>query len=108
MKQFENMGFTSTVTTDKLKIEIPISNLVFAFESAPNNCVGEDGSPSRIKRGKRQQFAEWVAEHIIDEHDQETGASFIAEAFDNLFEQIFEGYEICDDFVAEPVLGDCD
>lgn len=101
MTKFENMGFTSIVTDDKLKIEIPISNLVCAFENAPNN---EDsyGDQYTIKRGKRKEFAEWVAEHILDEHNQEDGASFIAEAFDSLFDQIFEGYEVCDEFVQEP------
>lgn len=101
MKKFENMGFTSIVTNDTLKIEIPISNLVHAFECAPNN-QNAYGNQVNIKRGKRKEFAEWVAEHIIDEHNQEDGASFIAEAFDALFDQIFEGYEICDEFVDEP------
>lgn len=101
MIKFESMGFTSVVTDDKIKIEIPISNLVHAFEYAPNN-ENAYGDQFTIKRGKRKEFAEWVAEHVIDEHNQEDGASFIAEAFDSLFDQIFEGYEICDEFVQEP------
>lgn len=32
MKKFENCGFTSILTKDKLKIEIPVKNLVCAFE----------------------------------------------------------------------------
>lgn len=94
MKKFEDMGFTSIVTNDKLKIEIPIKNLVIAFQACPNN-YDED----TIKRGKRQAFAEWVAEMVVSECDQEDGASFLHKMFDAVFDQYFEGYELCDEFI---------
>jgi hypothetical protein len=104
MKKFDTgMGFTSVVTKDKLKIEISIKNLVTAFEGHPNNC-----EESTIKRGKRNAFAEWVAKHVIDEHNQHDGASYIAEAFDGVFDLLLEGYEYeaWNDFVKEGDLED--
>lgn len=98
MNKFENMGFTSSVTNDKLKIEIPIKNLVTAFELSPNNY-----DEVKIKRGKRKAFAEWVARTVVSEHDAEDGASFLHECFDNVFDQLFEGFETdgWDEFVKE-------
>lgn len=103
MKKFEDMGFTSIVTNDKLKIEIPIKNLVTAFEGSPNNC-----DEVKIKRGKRGAFAEWAAKTVISEHDPEDGASFLHEAFDAVFDQLLEGYEYdaWDEFVQEAGKGD--
>ena len=102
MKKFENCGFTSIVTNDKLKIEIPISNLVFAFENAPNN-QDENGNPATIRRGKRKEFAEWVAEEVISEADPEDGATYTHQMFDRVFDQIFEGYVIASEFVKDTV-----
>jgi hypothetical protein len=101
MKKFENCGFTSVVTNDKLKLEIPIANLVFAFENAPSN-QNEYGNPMTVKRGKRQQFAEWVAETVVSEADPEDGATYTHQMFDKVFDQIFEGYVLADEFVKEP------
>lgn len=94
MKKFEDMGFTSIVTSDKLKIEIPIKNLVCAFEACPDNH-GE----VTIKRGKRQAFAEWLAQMIVSECDPEDGSSYLHKMFDSVFDQIFQGYELCDEFI---------
>ncbi len=101
MKKFENCGFTSIVTNDKVKLEIPIKNLVVAFENAPNN-MNEYGNPMTIKRGKRKQFAEWVAESVVSEADPEDGATYTHQMFDKVFDLIFEGYEVADEFVKEP------
>jgi hypothetical protein len=101
MKKFENCGFTSVVTGDKVKLEIPISNLVCAFENSPSNS-NEYGAPFLIKRGKRKQFAEWVAEMVVSEADCEDGATYIHQMFDRVFDQIFEGYVIAEEFIKEP------
>lgn len=100
MKKFENCGFTSIVTNDKVKLEIPISTLVLAFEATPNN-ENDSGDPSTIKRGKRRQFAEWVAQQMVKEACQHDGATYTHEMLDNIFDQLFEGYEDGSDFVKE-------
>jgi hypothetical protein len=87
MKKFENLGFTSIVTKDKLKIEVSIKGLICAFENAENN-YGE----IHVKKGKRQAFAEFCAQNIIDEHNPHNGATYLHEAFDNMFDIILEGY----------------
>jgi hypothetical protein len=92
MKKFENMGFEAIVTGDKVKIEIPISGLVNGFKWHQSNM--DDGV--KIKRGMRNAFAEWFAERVISEEDQETDASYIANACDRFFDLIFEGYDDVD------------
>ena len=94
MKKFENLGFISKLTDEKLTIEIPIKNLVSAFELCPNNY-----DESKVKRGKRQLFAEYVAKQILEECDQETGDTYISNAFDSVFELLFEGFEDGSEFI---------
>jgi hypothetical protein len=94
MKKFENLGFTSKLTNDKLSIEIPIKELVSAFELCPNNY-----DESKVKRGKRQMFAEFVAKQIIEECDSETGDTPMTKAFDSVFELLFEGHEDGSEFI---------
>jgi hypothetical protein len=105
MKKFENCGFTSIVTNDKVKLEISIANLVFAFENDPNNDDG-GGNYATVKRGKRKQFAEWVAEMIVSEADQEDGATYAHQMFDKVFEQYYEGNVLADEFIKDPVVDD--
>ncbi len=95
MKKFENLGFTTKLTDKKLTIEIPIKNLVCAFEFAPNNY-----DESKVKRGKRQMLAEFVAKKIIEEClDSETGDSPMSNAIDSVFDLLFEGYEDGSEFI---------
>lgn len=94
MKKFENLGFTSKLTNKKLTIEIPIKNLVNAFELCPNNY-----DESKIKRGKRQMFAEFVAKQILEECDSEAGDTHISKAFDSVFDLLIEGYEDGSEFI---------
>ena len=96
MRKYENLGFTSVVTNDKIKIELPIKNLVTAFEYSPEN-----NGEIKIKRGCRNKLADFVAKHIIQECDQETGETYIINAIDHVFELILEGYEYSDDFIVE-------
>lgn len=85
MKRFEGNGFIGTVTNDKVKIEIPIKNLVCAFDCSPNNY-----DENKIRRGHRQAFAEYLVKKLFDEVDQDTGASYIEEAFDKVFDEMVE------------------
>ncbi len=90
MKKFEYNGFTATVTKDKVKWEIPISNLINAFYYSPMNMFEDEDSGTKIKKDKRQEFAEYIAEKMFDEVDSETGASYIEEALDKVFEEAYE------------------
>jgi hypothetical protein len=94
MKKFENLGFTSKLTNEKLTIEIPIRNLVMAFKTYPNNY-----NESEVKRGKQYMFAEFVAKQILEECDQEDGSTHITKAFDSVFDLLIEGYEDGSEFV---------
>lgn len=97
MFKYTNLGITTIVTGDKLKIEIPIRGLVSGFNQSPNNCEG-----FKVKRGKRQEFANFIAEKIIDEADCETGESLVMDLFEKAFEDIFEGNDLVDDIVKYP------
>ena len=95
MKKFENLGITTKLTNKKLTIEIPIKNLINAFKFYPNNH-----NESKVKRGKSQMFAEFVAKQIIEEClDSETGDSPMSKAFDSVFDLLFEGYEDGREFI---------
>lgn len=100
MKKFENLGFTTTVTNDKLKIEISISGLIAGFNDSPNNF-----EEIKVKRGKRKEFAEYIAQKIIDEADAETGESYLMQMFENAFDNIFEGYDTLDEILDYPPEG---
>jgi hypothetical protein len=91
MEKIESLGFTATVTKQKLKIEIPIANLVQGFKDSPNNF-----DEAVVKRGHRQEFAKYVAQALVDGSNKDTGDSPIMEAIEQVFEELFEGAE---DFV---------
>jgi hypothetical protein len=93
MIKINENGFIATVTQDKVKNEIPISNLVFTFNNSPNNYSPDGENFIKVKRGKRQEFAKFVAEQLLVSEDPDTGASFLEQAIDNVFEQVFEGDE---------------
>jgi hypothetical protein len=100
-KKFGYKGFTATSTGSRVKIEIDISNLVCAFEGCPDNS-DEYGEPFTIKRGKKRAFANWVAEHVMDEADQHEGNTYVGQMLDSVFNLLFEGYELGDEFLVYP------
>jgi hypothetical protein len=81
-------GISVVVTEDKVKIEMPIKNLVNGFELSPNNC-----EEAKIKRGMSKQFAEWIADNLLDSVDSEKGDNHIVEMMDRLFEIAIENSE---------------
>ena len=99
MTKYEDNGFITKATNDKIQIEIPISNLVCAFENSPDN-IGDEGY-LKIKRGKRKEFANFIAKNLLNECDSENGVTFISNAFDGVFNLLFEGYETGDEFIRE-------
>lgn len=101
MKKFENLGFTTAVTNDKLKIEISISGLIAGFNGSPNNSFEQ----IKVKRGKRKEFAKYIAQKIIDEADSETGESYLMQMLESAFEDIFEGNDFNDEIFDYPYEG---
>lgn len=99
MKQFKEKGtgYKTIVDEKNLSIEIPISTLAVAFNNMPDN---EEGTV--VKRGKRQEFAKLIAEHLHDEIDSETGASYVTEMFDKLFIALSDGYIDTADIIKFP------
>lgn len=93
MKKLENLGITAIVTNDKLKIEINIAGLISGFNGSPNNNCEE----ITVKRGKRQEFAEFIAKKLIDGADPETGEYPVMDMFEKVFDDVFQ----CDDYDEE-------
>lgn len=91
MNKYESLGVSAIVTKDKLKIEIPIKNLVNGFNLYPENY-----DESTIKRGMRQEFANYVAKQLVDGSDPDTGDNPIMTMLDSIFDEILESAE---DFV---------
>jgi len=97
MEKYESLGFTAIVTNNKLKVEIPINNLIDGFRDSPNNH-----DEVKVKRGYRREFVTYVAKSLIDQGNSESGDSFIMEALELVFEELFEGAE---DFITYPEEG---
>jgi len=94
MKKFEEQLIKFYITNDKLKMEISLKDLVFLFENCPNNMDYNGNFPGcKIKRGKKQEFAEYVVRMLLDDAPYERDTIRIGEPFDDIFEEIFEGYE---------------
>lgn len=103
MKKFEVGDIVASVTNDKVCFEIPIDNLVYAFNYSPDN-PSEDGEQFvKVKEDQIQEFAEYVARKMIEPSNQETGASYFEEAIDKVFNEVFECYE---DFAEYPEYDD--
>jgi len=85
MNKYSDKGITAIVTNDKLKIEISIKNLVNAFNLAPDNF-----DESKVKRGKRIEFANYVAEMLIDTEDPDTGDTPVTDMLDRIFNDILD------------------
>jgi len=94
MKKFEEQLTKFYITNDKLKMEISLKDLVFLFENCPNNMDYNGNFPGcKIKRGKKQEFAEYVVRMLLDDAPNERDTNRIGEPFDDIFEEIMEGYE---------------
>jgi len=100
MKKFEEQLTKFYITNDKLKMEISLKDLVFLFENCPNNMDYNGNFPGcKIKRGKRQEFGEYVVRMLLDDAPNERDTIRIGEPFDDIFEEIMES---CEDFCQYP------
>lgn len=84
----EMLGFKVSVEDGKLVLEIAVDNLVSGFNGDPNKF-----EECNINEDKKQQFAEYVANSLIEPSDSETGNSLIMEALDRVFEEAMENGE---------------
>ena len=97
MKEFNDQLLKFKVTNDKLKMEISLKDLVFLFENSENNVA--DIEPITIKRGKRQEFAEYFVEHLQDYSVYNDNDTRWGIGFEEVFNDIFESSE---DFAKYP------
>lgn len=74
------------VDDEKLHMEISIKDLTYLFETDSENF-----DESKVKRGKQQEFAEWIAKMLLEESDQETGEPYWFNPFRGIFESALEG-----------------
>lgn len=94
MKKFKNFDYIATVTDKVVRWEIPIANLIDAFENSPENPSEDGENFVSIRRGKKKEFAEFIAKALMYECDQNTGESYIEKALSECFrEHIFEDYK---------------
>ena len=84
----EMLGFKVSVENGKLSLEISVDNLVSGFNGNPNKF-----EECNIDESKKQQFAEYVANSLIEPSDSETGDSLIMKALDRVFEEAMENSE---------------
>lgn len=94
MKEFNDQLMKFKITNDKLKMEISLKDLVWLFHNSPDNC-GEDGdSPfAKVKRGKRQEFAERLVRLLMDDAPSEQDCFRWGMPFEDAFREITEGAE---------------
>lgn len=88
MKKYENQLMKFNITKDKLKMEIKLKDLEWLFKYSPSNYEG-----AKVKRGKRQEFAEFIVERLLDDSGQDSNNTIWGEPFERIFEEILEGYE---------------
>ena len=92
MKEFNDQIMKFKITKDKLKMEISLKNLEYLFASSPSNYDGEQ-EIAKIKRGRRQQFAEYIVNKLLDDAPNERDCVRWGEPFEDIFEEITEGDE---------------
>lgn len=95
----ENSLMKFKITNDKLKMEIKISDLIGLFGNSPNNVIGGTEVFARVKRGKKREFAEWVVQMLQEESSWDENNVCWGQPFEDVFNLIFEGFEVCDEFI---------
>lgn len=99
MKEYNDQLLKIKVTNNKLKMEISLKDLVELFEQSPNNTYDGENTGVKVKRGKRQEFAQFIVENLLDDSsigDYGDGLPVWGVPFEEVFMRIIEGAE--DDF----------
>jgi hypothetical protein len=97
-KKFTDQLMKFEITKDKLKMEISLKDLVFLFENSPNNFQEYDTEPVKIKRGKKQEFAEFVVKMLMEYSRDDENDTRWGRPFEEVFSEIFDGYEEGEEF----------
>jgi len=92
MKEFNDQLLKFKITKDKLKMEISLKDLEILFASSPSNYDGEQ-EIAKVKRGRRQDFAEYIVNMLMDNAPNERDCIRWGEPFEDIFEEITEGDE---------------
>lgn len=94
MKKFKYFDYVATVTDKVVRWEIPIANLIYAFENSPDNPSEDGENFISIRKDKKKDFAEFIAKALMEECNQNTGESYIEKAIGECFiERIYEEYQ---------------
>ena len=98
MKRYDDQLLKMIITKDKLKMEISLKDLVFLFESSPENTYDGESVAVKVKRGKKQEFAEFIARNFMEESEFGNNGDYPiwGVPFEEVFMKIIEGNE--DDF----------
>ena len=92
MKEFNDQLLKFKITNDKLKMEISLKDLVWLFHNSPENFDG-DKPLAKIKAGKRQEFAEYIVNMLMDDAPNERDCVRWGEPFEDIFMEITESAE---------------
>ncbi len=91
MKKYEEQLVKFTITNDKLKMEIKLSDLAWLFRNSPDN-VADDGEHEfcRVKRGENQAFAEEFVQMMMDESPKNENDTRWGHMFEEIFQELRE------------------
>lgn len=92
-KKYNEYLLKFNITNDKLKMEISLKDLVWLFHNSPNNTYDGESIGVKVKRGKRQEFAEFLVENFLDDSKNDENNSNWGDMFENAFMEIIEGAE---------------
>ena len=88
--------FTKVPFTDKKNYidKYSLKDLVWLFHNSPDNC-GEDGMGlgAKIKRGKRQEFAEYFVKMMLNDAPYEQDCFRWGIPFEDIFRELTESAE---------------
>jgi hypothetical protein len=93
VKKFNNQVMKFTITSDKLKMEMSLQDLVWLFHNSPNNTYDGENIGAKVKPGMRQEFAEFIVKFLMDDARNESDNTNWSEPFENAFLEIIEGAE---------------
>ena len=93
MKKFDSQLMKFAITKDKLKMEIKLSDLVWLFKYSPSNYGVNGEGEAKVRKGKRQEFAELVVNRLLDDSSEDSNNTVWGEPFERIFEEILEGAE---------------
>lgn len=92
-KRFEEHLMKFNITKDKLKMEIKLKDLEWLFENSPSNFGFDGEGVAKVRRGKRQEFAEFIVYRLLDDAGQDSNNTIWGEPFERIFEEVLEGAE---------------